>query len=164
MIAARSPPKRDCDTVTVHIDRRAPRPGSSKYEYWNCGSFWNGFRRDLGAVSEMPVQNHDHLKKFVALYCNGSNNVVMRTAANPQGPWSSAQTLVTSTQIPGGLYTPFIHPWSTGRDLYFNLSLWSAYSVMLMHTTLAGVGVRRGSGLTHTIEHHGPDRDTRREH
>src|SRR5215211_3241335 len=27
-----------------------------------------------------------------------------------------------------GLYAPFIHPWSTGRGLYFNLSLWSAYS------------------------------------
>jgi hypothetical protein len=29
-----------------------------------------------------------------------------------------------------------IHPWSNGKDLYFNLSLWSAYDVMLMHTEL----------------------------
>lgn len=84
----------------------------------------------------MSVAYNDYLKKYVALYCNGSNNVVMRTASAPQGPWSSAQTLVTATQIPGGLYAPFIHPWSTGKDLYFNLSLWSAYSVMLMHTVL----------------------------
>ncbi|MFZ1161974.1 hypothetical protein, partial [Mycobacterium sp.] len=28
------------------------------------------------------------------------------------------------------------HPWSSGRDLYFNLSLWSSYNVMLMHTVL----------------------------
>ncbi|WP_156671010.1 DUF4185 domain-containing protein, partial [Mycobacterium sp. E1214] len=26
----------------------------------------------------------------------------------------------------GGIYAPMIHPWSSGRDLYFNLSLWSA--------------------------------------
>jgi hypothetical protein len=60
----------------------------------------------------------------------------MRTADAPQGPWGSAQRLVAFTQIPGGIYAPYVHPWSTGKDLYFNLSLWSAYSVMLMHTVL----------------------------
>ena len=70
------------------------------------------------------------------MYCNGSNNVVMRTASAARGPWSSPQTLVTSKQLPGGIYAPFMHPWTTGKDLYFNLSLWSAYSVMLMHTVL----------------------------
>lgn len=39
--------------------------------------------------------------------------------------------------VPGGIYAPYIHPWSSGRDLYFTLSLWSTYSVMLMRTTLA---------------------------
>jgi hypothetical protein len=29
-----------------------------------------------------------------------------------------------------------MHPWTTGKDVYFNLSLWSAYDVMLMHTVL----------------------------
>jgi hypothetical protein len=38
--------------------------------------------------------------------------------------------------MPGGIYAPMIHPWSNGKDLYFNLSLWSAYDVMLMHTVL----------------------------
>ena len=33
-------------------------------------------------------------------------------------------------------YAPYIHPWSSRRDLYFTLSLWSNYSVMLMRTTL----------------------------
>ena len=121
----------------------------TKYEYWSK-PWWNPWgsgswvkNNPSGAsavisapVSEMSVAYNDYLKKYVALYCNGSNNVVMRTASAPQGPWSSAQTLVTATQIPGGLYAPFIHPWSTGKDLYFNLSLWSAYSVMLMHTVL----------------------------
>jgi Domain of unknown function (DUF4185) len=121
----------------------------TKYEYWGK-PWWNFFgkaswvRNNPGnaspvisaPVSEMSAQYNTYLKKYVVLYCDGLNNVVMRTAVAPQGPWSSAQTLVTSTQIPGGLYAPFIHPWSSGRDLYYNLSLWSAYSVMLMHTTL----------------------------
>jgi hypothetical protein len=121
----------------------------SQYEYWGK-QWWNPFGAASwianspwaatpvisAPVSEMSVQYNDYLNKFVVLYCDYFNNVVMRTADNPQGPWSAAQTLVTSTQLPGGIYAPFIHPWSSGHDLYFNLSLWSAYSVMLMHTTL----------------------------
>ena len=132
---------------------RRTRPGSAqdltKYQYWGK-QWWNFFgaaswhtnkpstaRAVIPApVSEMSVEYNTYLKKFVAMYCDGSNNVVMRTAPAAQGPWSSAQTLVTSRQIPGGIYAPFMHPWTTGKDLYFNLSLWSAYSVMLMHTVL----------------------------
>ncbi|MGA8545169.1 MAG: DUF4185 domain-containing protein, partial [Mycobacterium sp.] len=121
----------------------------NQYEYWGR-PWWNPFAAPSwianspwsatpvisAPVSEMSVQYNDYLNKYIVLYCDGLNNVVMRTADNPQGPWSAAQTLVTSTQLPGGIYAPFIHPWSAGHDLYFNLSLWSAYSVMLMHTTL----------------------------
>jgi hypothetical protein len=28
--------------------------------------------------------------------------------------------------MPGGIYAPMIHPWSSGRDVYFTLALWSA--------------------------------------
>lgn len=89
------------------------------------------------ATSEMSVAWNDYLNKFIVLYTNALNNVVMRTADQPEGPWSDATTLVTSASMPG-LYAPFIHPWSSGPELYFNLSLWGPYSVMLMHTTLGG--------------------------
>jgi len=113
----------------------------SQYDYWGRKGWVHG---DPSAavevikapVSEMSVQWNNYLQKYLVLYTNGSNNVVMRTATDPQGPWSTEQTLVTSTQIPGGIYAPFIHPWSSGQDLYFDLSLWSAYAVMLMHTML----------------------------
>jgi hypothetical protein len=88
------------------------------------------------ATSEMSVAWNDYLNKFVVLYTNAANNVVMRTADKPEGPWSDPTTLVTFASMPGGIYAPYIHPWSSGRDLYFNLSLWSTYSVALMHTTL----------------------------
>jgi hypothetical protein len=86
--------------------------------------------------SEMSVAWNDYLKKFVMLYTDTFSNVVMRTADKPEGPWSLSTTIVSTTAVPGGIYAPFIHPWSTGRDLYFTLSLWSNYSVMLMRTTL----------------------------
>ena len=34
------------------------------------------------------------------------------------------------------LYGAYIHPWSSGADLYFAASTWSDYNVMLMKTVL----------------------------
>jgi hypothetical protein len=87
-------------------------------------------------VGEMSVQFNTYLKQYLMMYCNGGNDVVFRTAPTPQGPWSPEQMIVPSMQFPGGIYAPFLHPWSTGRTLYFNLSEWNAYNVMLMKTVL----------------------------
>jgi D-arabinan endo alpha-(1,5)-arabinofuranosidase len=120
-------------------------PDLTKYQYWNGdgGGRWvpnnPGAATPLfpGPVGEMSAQYNSYLKQYLVLYTNGgSNDVVARTAPAPQGPWSPEQPLVSSFQVPGGIYAPMIHPWSSGKDLYFNLSLWSAYDVMLMHTVL----------------------------
>jgi len=118
-------------------------PDLTKYEYWNSDSnSWVPNNPAAatpvipGPVGEMSAQFNTHLKQYLILYCNGANDVVMRTAPAPQGPWSPEQLLVSSMQIPGGIYAPYLHPWSTGKELYYNLSLWSAYNVMLMHTVL----------------------------
>jgi hypothetical protein len=85
----------------------------------------------------MSAQYNTYLNQYLVLYCNGaSNDVVMRTAPAPQGPWSPETRLASSGEIPGGIYAPLLHPWSTGKELYYNLSLWSAYNVMLMKTVL----------------------------
>lgn len=118
-------------------------PDLTKYEYFNAPTnSW--VPRDPGAatpvipgpVSEMSAQYNTYLKQYLVLYGNGANDVVMRTAPTPQGPWSPEQLLIPSSQYPGGIYAPFLHPWSTGKELYYNLSLWSAYNVMLMKTVL----------------------------
>ena len=93
-------------------------------------------------VSEMSVQYNKQLKKYVALYGDQSNSIVMRTSDTPQGTWSAPKVLMN--QQPGGIYAPMMHPWSpstmgTGTDLYWNLSLWSEYNVMLMKTDLTKV-------------------------
>jgi hypothetical protein len=119
-------------------------PDLTKYEYWNSDSnSWVPTNPAAatpvlpGPVGEMSAQYNTYLRQYLALYCNGANDVVMRTAPAPQGPWSPEQLLVPSGQFPGGIYAPFLHPWSTGRELYFNLSEWQAYNVMLMKTVLA---------------------------
>ncbi|MGO4446961.1 DUF4185 domain-containing protein [Mycobacterium sp. 2YAF39] len=94
------------------------------------------------AVSEMSVQYNQQLKKYVALHGDRSNNIVMRTSDRPEGGWSDPKVLLA--QQNGGIYAPMMHPWSpstqgTGTDLYWNLSLWSEYNVMLMKTDLSKV-------------------------
>jgi len=130
---------------SAYVARVAPNfvPDLSKYEYWNGDSqAWVAANPAAatpvipGPVSEMSAQYNTYLKQYLALYGNGANDIVMRTAPTPQGPWSPEQLLVPSMQIPGGVYAPYLHPWSTGKELYYNLSLWSAYNVMLMKTVL----------------------------
>jgi hypothetical protein len=130
---------------SAYIARVAPNqvPDLTKYEYWNGDNgAWVPANPAAatpvipGPVSEMSAQYNTYLRQYLALYGNGSNDIVMRTAPAPQGPWSPEQLVVPQSQIPGGIYAPYLHPWSTGKDLYYNLSLWSAYNVMLMHTVL----------------------------
>ncbi len=101
-----------------------------------------------GNVSEMSVQYNEYLDKYVVLYGNGLNNVILRTADTPEGPWSDPVTIATSITYPG-LYAPMIHPLSGTGDLtdasgnpdlstlYWNMSIWSNYNVVLMKTDLS---------------------------
>lgn len=159
---------------TVYVSRVNEKDilDQTKYQYWN-GSSWVANKPSAAtpilpgttktsffglikkttypSVSEMSVQYNPYLKKYVMLYADQNNNVVMRTSATPQGTWSAPTTLATSTQYPG-LYAPMIHPWSgtgqllkadgTPEDpqyLYWNLSQWNEYNVALMRTDLSRV-------------------------
>ncbi|MGV0834030.1 DUF4185 domain-containing protein [Mycolicibacterium thermoresistibile] len=107
-----------------------------------------------GNVSEMSVQYNEYLGKYVILYGDGNNDIQMRIAETPEGPWSDPITLATSRQYPG-LYAPMIHPWSgTGylldeneepdrSTLYWNMSLWDPYNVYLMETDLTPLTVQQ---------------------
>ncbi len=130
---------------SAYVARVAPAvvPDLTKYEYWSSdANAWVPANPAAatavipGPVGEMSAQYNSYLKQYLALYTNRANDVVMRTAPAPQGPWGPEQVLVSSFFTPGGVYAPFLHPWSTGRELYYNVSLWSAYNVMLMRTVL----------------------------
>lgn len=101
-----------------------------------------GATKPGNTVSEMSVQYNEYLKKYIVLYGDQFNNIVMRTSDTPEGAWSEANVLMA--QQNGGIYAPMLHPWSpstagTGSDLYWNLSLWSEYNVMLMKTDLTKI-------------------------
>ncbi|MDH6194958.1 hypothetical protein M2272_001587 [Mycobacterium frederiksbergense] len=115
---------------------------------------WVGGLPTGGNVSEMSVQYNEYLGKYVVLYTDGGNNVVMRVSDSPQGEWSDATVLVANAPAStdpvlntaqSGMYAPMIHPWSgtdklgTGNEqyLYYNLSYWGNYNVALKQTDLA---------------------------
>jgi Domain of unknown function (DUF4185) len=159
---------------TVYLSRVNDKQilDQTKYEYWNGSSWtknnpaaakpvlpgttttsWFGMVKTTTypTAGEMSVQYNPYVKKYVMLYTDSGNNVVMRTSSTPQGTWSAPKTLVTSSQYPG-LYAPMIHPWSgstqlkkadgTPEDpqmLYWNLSQWNEYNVALMRTDLSRV-------------------------
>jgi hypothetical protein len=120
-----------------------------------ANGIWVGGLPTNGNVSEMSVQYNEYLGKYVVLYTDGGNNVVMRVSDSPQGEWSDTTTLVNNNLTTNtGMYAPMIHPMS-GTDyfnkvdangnvvqdnsqyLYYNLSDWGAYNVRLMQTDLS---------------------------
>lgn len=85
-------------------------------------------------TGELSVAWNDYLGKYVSL-ASKDTGVILRTAQNPWGPWSSGELVVPSTNPYTG-YAPYIHPWSKGRDLYFTYSVWVGYQVYLMRLPL----------------------------
>ncbi|NED61273.1 DUF4185 domain-containing protein, partial [Streptomyces sp. SID10244] len=91
-------------------------------------------------VTELSVAWSPYLKKYVML--DGQNDIRLRTADHPQGPWSAPRTIVPSGAVV--LYGPMMLPDSpalqgNSPDLYFNASRWSDYNVMLLKTNLGRV-------------------------
>ncbi len=112
----------------------------SRYQYFRGGNAWSPNPADAAPivgrpVSEMSVAYNNYLKKFVML-TERAGTVMMRTSPTPVGPWSGERVLVSNKQS-SGLYTPYIHPRSSGKNLYFVVSRWDDYNVMLARTDLS---------------------------
>lgn len=133
-----TPPGRAGDARLARMKPESVRDRSS-YEYWD-GTAWvkgnPGAAATViqGPVSELSVQWIDSQSAFVALYTDSTNSIVMRKATNPWGPWSAPDVLISSRDVPE-LYGAYIHPWTSGSDLYYLATTWSDYNVMLLRTT-----------------------------
>ncbi|MFC3963753.1 DUF4185 domain-containing protein [Nocardia jiangsuensis] len=120
---------------------RADVLNKSAYQYWVNGSWAPAAENQatplfLGMASELSVRHDAASGQWQMTYLDSlSGAIVLRTAAEPQGVWSDAVPLVSTADYPKA-YGGFIHPWSTGRDLYLLLSAWDSYNVYLMHARL----------------------------
>jgi len=94
-------------------------------------------------AGEPSVAWNDYLGQWVMTCLDESARaIVLREAPQPWGPWSAPQTLVSGDRYPG-LYGGYIHPWLTERDgevIYFTLSQWGTYNVVLMRARLVRQG------------------------
>ncbi|WP_231569384.1 DUF4185 domain-containing protein [Prescottella defluvii] len=114
---------------------------SLAYQYWN-GSDWSEDIADAvpvisGKVSELSVQWNPYLNRYVSIYTD-LGGLRMRQALRPEGPWSTADTLIKSAALPS-LYGGFMHPWSDGRYLHYVVTTWDRYNVIYMRTDLNGM-------------------------
>ncbi|KAA0021716.1 DUF4185 domain-containing protein [Antrihabitans cavernicola] len=109
------------------------------YQYWANGS-WTAVGGEgsaspivPGTAAELSVRYNADRKVWQMSYLDTTKAaIVLRESDSPQGVWSEGAPLVGVDKYPE-LYGGFMHPWSTGDDLYFNISTWSDYNVYQMH-------------------------------
>ena len=88
-------------------------------------------------VGELSVAWNEYLGRWIMIYLDEpQRGLVIRDAPALTGPWSDTQMLVDSRDYPS-LYGAYLHPLaSSGETIYFNMSQWGPYNVMLMRARL----------------------------
>lgn len=108
------------------------------YSYWD-GTDW--IAGDPSAaldivsapVGELSVRWSEYHRRWLMMYLDEDRAaIVLRTSAAIDGPWSDARTVLTAESQPQ-LYAPYLLPSvGEGPDLYFTMSVWEPYNVLLM--------------------------------
>lgn len=121
------------------------------YGYWTG----EGWVRDAfaarpvfdGPVGELSVLYQRFFGVWLATYLDERRaGIVLRSAERLTGPWSEPVPLVSGRDHPG-LYGAFLHPWAVaGPEVYFTMSQWGPYRVLLFRATLDSG--RQGNGWT----------------
>ncbi len=113
-----------------------------EYAYWN-GNEWIKDKEEVAIpvidtpVSELTVVYNSYYNKWIMVYLNENRYaMVMRSSGNLTHGWSPETEIATGAEFPG-LYGGYIHPWTNdGQDLYFLMSEWGPYNVVLMKSEL----------------------------
>lgn len=110
-----------------------------EYEYWT-GQDWKkgdpaAAAPIVGGVGELSVAYNATLGQYLMLTTDNANSIVLRRSPSPVGPWSAPEVLVDTREV-SSIYAPYIHPYSTGRDLYFLATVYQNYNVLLLRATL----------------------------
>jgi hypothetical protein len=111
------------------------------YTYWD-GSDWSTDLETAVEIADSPVGElsvawNSYLDRWIMTYLDEFQRaIVLREAPELTGPWSESQVIVSGDVYPS-LYGAYLHPWgSDGEIIYFNMSQWEPYNVMLMRARL----------------------------
>lgn len=123
---------------------RVPRDAvldMNAYEYWD-GAAWVD---DLSAaveitsapVGELSVAWNVYLDRWIMTYLDEVRRaIVIRESPDLTGPWSKPLEVVSADDYPS-LYGAYLHPWASDDGaIYFNMSQWGPYNVLLMRARL----------------------------
>jgi Domain of unknown function (DUF4185) len=120
---------------------------NSAYEYWT-GQGWERGSSTIATpivaqpVGELSVRFDKTLNSWEMMYLDESRKaIVLRLAPHPTGPWSAEIPVATATEYPD-LYGGFLNPDSNGTDLYFTMTQYKTYNVLMMHAALPASVVR----------------------
>jgi hypothetical protein len=111
------------------------------YSYWT-GNEWASDLEQAAEIASAPVGElsvawNDYLGRWIMTYLDEVRRaIVLREAPELTGPWSVPIEVVSADDYPS-LYGAYLHPWgSDGEIIYFNMSQWGPYNVMLMRVRL----------------------------
>lgn len=111
------------------------------YEYWDGASWANNLDAAVeiasAPVGELSVAWNAYLDRWIMTYLDEVRRaIVIREAPALTGPWSEPFQVVSADDYPS-LYGAYLHPWaSDGETIYFNMSQWGPYNVLLMRARL----------------------------
>jgi hypothetical protein len=113
----------------------------SAYTYWD-GREWVSDLEQAATIASRPVGElsvawNAYLDRWIMTYLDEVRRaIVIREAVDLTGPWSEPLIVVSANDYPS-LYGAYLHPWaSDGEIIYFNMSQWVPYNVMLMRARL----------------------------
>jgi hypothetical protein len=111
------------------------------YEYWD-GRRWAPSIAAAATivpprVGELSVRWNTHHRRWLMMYLDDPvGQIHLRTARELSGPWSSPRIVTTSARYPS-LYAPYLTAlWNDGPDIYFTMSVFGSYGVLLLRTRL----------------------------
>jgi hypothetical protein len=113
----------------------------SQYAYWD-GSDWVSDSEEAVEIADSPVGElsvawNSYLDRWIMTYLDEFKRaIVIRESPELTGPWSNPMIVVSGDDYPS-LYGAYLHPWaSDGETIYFNMSQWGPYNVLLMRARL----------------------------
>lgn len=90
-------------------------------------------------VGELSIMWNEFLNKWTTFYFDSIQlAIVVRTADNLWGPWSSSQKIVGAGEYPS-LYGSYVHPdliENNGETVYFVMSIFNLYNTFIMSVDL----------------------------
>jgi hypothetical protein len=128
------------DGATWNTDKTKAKPIFSNAGWFGSAYGAIGLTGPTAAVGEASLMFHSGVGLWLVAYTTGQG-IAIRTAPNPQGPWSPSMLMVATGATTSTFYGGYVHPKSgvapnATNKLYCHVSLTDPYTTFLVETTM----------------------------